>query len=81
MRALSGSQNGFGGDLRFGETGDGAGLRGADKICTTIAEHVDAGLGRQGMARVPQRARRDLSNAIDRVGNGPWYDRMGRWSR
>ncbi len=29
MQALSGSQLGFGGDLRFGEAGPGAGLRGA----------------------------------------------------
>src|SRR4051812_38554586 len=38
MQRLSGSADGFGGDLRFGETGEGAGLRGADQICTTIAE-------------------------------------------
>src|SRR5690242_11683854 len=38
MQALSGSQAGFGGDLRYGETGPGAGLRGADKICAAIAE-------------------------------------------
>jgi hypothetical protein len=38
MRDLSGSQDGFGGDLRYGETGEGAGLRGADKICAAIAE-------------------------------------------
>src|SRR5262245_49576984 len=30
MQRLSGSQAGFGGDLRFGEVGPGAGLRGAD---------------------------------------------------
>ena len=38
MKRLSGNALGFGGDLRYGETGDGAGLRGADKICATIAE-------------------------------------------
>ena len=38
MQELSGSPDGFGGDLRFGETGPGAGLRGADKICRAIAE-------------------------------------------
>jgi len=38
LQDLSGSQAGFGGDLRFGETGPGAGLRGADKLCATIAE-------------------------------------------
>ena len=29
MQELSGNEDGFGGDLRFGETGPGAGLRGA----------------------------------------------------
>jgi hypothetical protein len=29
---------GFGGDLRFGETAAGAGLRGADEICATIRD-------------------------------------------
>src|SRR5688572_16941556 len=38
LRELSGSQNGFGGDLSYGETGAGAGLRGADKLCAAIAE-------------------------------------------
>jgi hypothetical protein len=36
MQALSGNEAGFGVDLRYGETGPGAGLRGADKICTEI---------------------------------------------
>ncbi|KYF88842.1 hypothetical protein BE20_21890, partial [Sorangium cellulosum] len=43
MQELSGSEDGFGGDLRFGETEDG--------------KQVDA---------------------IDRIGEGPWYDRLGR---
>ena len=43
MRELSGSQDGFGGDLRFGEA---TGLAGADKICTTIAEQSMPGSGR-----------------------------------
>jgi hypothetical protein len=38
MQELSGSADGFGGGLRFGETGPQAGLRGADEICNTIAE-------------------------------------------
>src|SRR5690349_17433712 len=38
MQDLSKNPLGFGGDLRFGETGLGAGLRGADKICATVAE-------------------------------------------
>jgi len=75
MRAVSGSENGFGGDLRFGETGPGAGLRGADKICAAVAERSMPG------SRVKQwRAFVSTSteDAIDRVGNGPWYDRQGR---
>src|SRR5215217_3094897 len=32
IRRLSGNDDGFGGDLRYGESGDGAGLKGADKI-------------------------------------------------
>jgi hypothetical protein len=80
MVELSKNEDGFGGDLRFGETGDGAGLRGADKICTTIAE--------KSMPRNNKTWRAFLSatkgadgnpvNAIDRVGEGPWYDRAGR---
>ncbi|MFT3706553.1 MAG: hypothetical protein QM817_02690 [Archangium sp.] len=72
---LSGSANGFGGDLRYGETGDGAGLRGADKLCATIAERSMTGAGQK-------RWRAFLSasnvNAIDRLNAGPWYDRLGR---
>ncbi|ATB27872.1 hypothetical protein [Melittangium boletus] len=79
MRQLSGSANGFGGDLRFGEL---TGLAGADKICRTIAEmslpgaglktwraFLSASTGGTGGAAV---------NAIDRIGEGPWYDRTGR---
>ncbi|KFE64865.1 hypothetical protein DB31_1883 [Hyalangium minutum] len=44
MRQLSGSQNGFGGDLRFGEA---TGLEGADKICRTIAEMSEPGAGQR----------------------------------
>ena len=81
LRELSGSSDGFGGDLRFGETGAGAGLRGADKLCATIAERSLAGAGSK-----PWRAFLSASsdgtgaqvNAIDRVGTGPWYDRVGR---
>ncbi len=76
LRMLSGSQNGFGGDLRFGETGDGAGLRGADKICTTIAEMSMPGSGAKGWHAFLSAP--GPVHAIDRIGNGPWYDRMGR---
>jgi hypothetical protein len=82
MQRLSGSQNGFGGDLRFGETGDGAGLRGADKICTAIAEASMPGSGskvwRAFLSSTTGGASNGAVNAIDRVGAGPWYDRLGR---
>jgi hypothetical protein len=75
LRKLSKNQNGFGGDLRYGETGDGAGLRGADKICTEIAE-----LSMPGSGAKQWRAFLSSSKgaAKDRIGMGPWYDRQGR---
>ena len=75
LRKLSKSQNGFGGDLRYGETGDGAGLRGADKICAELAE-----LSMPGASAKQWRAFLSTSkvNAKDRIGSGPWYDRTGR---
>jgi hypothetical protein len=82
LRELSGSDQGFGGDLRFGETGDGAGLRGADKICTTIAEASMPGSGaktwRALLSATAGGADGGPVHAIDRVGEGPWYDRLGR---
>ncbi|WP_438039935.1 hypothetical protein [Sorangium sp. So ce128] len=81
LQELSGSQDGFGGDLRFGETGPGAGLRGADKICATIAEKSLPGAGsKQWRAFLSAVAGEDGKqvNAIDRIGEGPWYDRLGR---
>jgi len=81
MQALSGSQNGFGGDLRFGETGPGAGLRGADKICAATAERSMPSSGNKGW-RAFLSAASDADgkplNAVDRIGDGPWYDRVGR---
>lgn len=74
MRSLSGSQNGFGGDLRFGEA---TGLAGADKICRTIAEMSMPGNGKTWRAMLSA-VGPPAVNAIDRVGEGPWYDRMGR---
>lgn len=72
LRKLSGSQNGFGGDLRYGQAD---GLAGADKICTEIAE-----LSMTGSSAKVWHAFLSTSkvNAIDRVGTGPWYDRLGR---
>ncbi len=81
IQKLSGSQAGFGGDLRFGETGPGAGLRGADKICAAIAEMSMPGAGaKQWRAFLSATADENGKqvNAIDRIGNGPWYDRLGR---
>jgi hypothetical protein len=79
---LAENQNGFGGDLRFGETGEGAGLRGADKICTTIAEMSMPGSGtkqwRAFLSATAGAAGGGPVHAIDRVGEGPWYDRLGR---
>ena len=81
MQALSGNQLGFGGDLRFGETGPGAGLRGADKICATIAEmSMPGSAAKQWRAFLSAAAGEDGApvHAIDRIGEGPWYDRLGR---
>jgi hypothetical protein len=80
MRQLSGNDDGFGGDLTYGETGDGAGLRGADKICSAIAEKSMPGNAKTWRAflSVVLGADGKPVNAIDRVGEGPWYDRTGR---
>jgi hypothetical protein len=80
MQELSGSPDGFGGDLRFGETGAGAGLRGADKICTTIAEKSLAGNAKTWRAFLSATQGEDGAqvDAIERIGEGPWYDRVGR---
>lgn len=81
LQDLSGSQQGFGGDLRFGETGPGSGLRGADKICATIAERSMPGAGnkpwRAFLSAVADENGQQV-NAKDRIGSGPWYDRLGR---
>jgi hypothetical protein len=81
LQDLSGSPNGFGGDLKYGETGPGAGLRGADKICAAIAERALKGAGgkpwRAFLSAVAGEDGKQV-NAIDRIGNGPWYDRLGR---
>ncbi len=81
LQELSGNPEGFGGDLRFGETGPGAGLRGADKICAAIAERSMPGAGnkpwRAFLSAVADENGAQV-DAIDRVGEGPWYDRLGR---
>jgi hypothetical protein len=78
MRRLSGSQNGFGGDLRYGQAD---GLTGADKICTDIAETSMKGAGAKKWHAFLSAASGPGGqpvNAIDRIGAGPWYDRLGR---
>jgi hypothetical protein len=76
MRRLSGNPNGFGGDLRFGMP---TGIEGADKICQTIASEV--GFGAKTWRALLSATRGPdgrTVHAIDRVGDGPWYDRKGR---
>ena len=76
MRRLSGSPNGFGGDLRFGMP---TGIEGADKICQTIATEI--GFGAKTWRAFLSATRGPdgrAVHAIDRIGDGPWYDRKGR---
>ena len=78
MQRLSKSPDGFGGDLRYGEAD---GLSGADKICTEIAETSMAGSGTKGWRAFLSVVQGPLGtpvHAIDRIGAGPWYDRLGR---
>lgn len=81
MQTLSGDPLGFGGDLRFGEDGPGAGLRGADKICSAVAEMSMPGSASKrwrAFLSVASDADGKPVHAIDRIGDGPWYDRLGR---
>jgi hypothetical protein len=78
LRKLSGNPKGFGGDLRFGKPD---GLSGADEICRQIAEMGMPGAGQKtwrAFLSVVSGPDGKPVNAIDRVGNGPWYDRRGR---
>jgi hypothetical protein len=81
LQELSGSENGFGGDLRFGKTGPGAGLLGADSICACLAEMSMPGSSAKkwhAFLSAEKGVDGDTVNAIDRIGDGPWYDRLGR---
>lgn len=71
MITLSGSPDGFGGDL--------GGLEGADGICQTIADGVGAG-SKTWRAFLSATTGPDGGpvHAIDRIGDGPWYDAYGR---
>ena len=78
LQRLSNSENGFGGDLRYGEAD---GLSGADKICKEIAEASLPGAGAKpwrAFLSVTKGPDGNPVHAIDRIGNGPWYDRLGR---
>jgi hypothetical protein len=78
MQRLSKSADGFGGDLRYGQAD---GLAGADKICSDLAEHSMPGASAKGwraFLSVASGSDGNPVNAIDRVGQGPWYDRQGR---
>jgi len=78
LQRLSGSPNGFGGDLRFGKAD---GLTGADEICRQMAEESMPGSSSKvwrAMLSVNKGPAGSPVNAIDRVGGGPWYDRIGR---
>ncbi len=78
LQDLADSDLGFGGDLRYGEED---GLKGADKICREIAERSMRGSGiKQWKAflSVTSGPGGGPIHARDRIGNGPWYDRLGR---
>jgi hypothetical protein len=78
MQRLSGSAAGFGGDLRYGEAD---GLAGADKICSEIAEASLTGASKKtwrAFLSVTRGPDGTPVHAIDRIGEGPWYDRIGR---
>jgi hypothetical protein len=77
LQRLSNNSKGFGGDLRFGKAD---GLSGADEICRQLAETSMPGNGKTWRAflSVSKGPEGSAVNAIDRVGEGPWYDRKGR---
>ena len=85
VRRESGSQDGFGGDLSLGKVdsmGVKDGLAGADEICRRVADRAYPGAGCKqwraflSVTKGPNGG--GPINAIDRVGQGPWYDRLGR---
>ncbi len=69
MRSQSGSQDGFGGNL--------GGLAGADQICQNAAAAVGFG-HKTWRAFLSTYNNGNPIHAIDRIGQGPWYDRNGR---
>ncbi len=77
LEGLAGNAKGFGGDLRFGKAN---GLDGADEICRQLAESSMPDNGKTWRAFLSVTKGPDGApvNAIDRIGEGPWYDRTGR---
>ena len=77
LQRLSNSEKGFGGDLKFGKAD---GVSGADEICRQLADTSMPGNGKTWRAFLSATKGPDgkAVNAIDRVGEGPWYDRRGR---
>ncbi len=73
LQRLAGNQNGFGGDLRYpDQTVDG--LTGANNICAAIAAtSLPCAADKAWRAFLSTSA----VDAIDRIGQGPWYDRNG----
>jgi len=64
--------NGFGGDL--------GGLSGADEICATLAQNSNPGDAKVWRAFLSTSGYdgAEQVDAIDRIGDGPWYDYQGR---
>jgi hypothetical protein len=77
LAKLANNPLGFGGDLRFGKAD---GLSGADEICRRLAEKSMPGNAKTWRAFLS--ATKGLGglpvNAADRIGEGPWFDRLGR---
>jgi hypothetical protein len=67
IRRESGSQDGFGGDL--------GGIAGADDICRRVALSSSSCAGNRIWRAFLSTTTED---AIDRIGSGPWRDRLGR---
>ena len=76
MKKYSENANGFGGELHLPKSSL-RGLAGADEICTVIAEASLAGSGAKGWRAFLSTVAGPV-HAIDRIGEGPWYDRLGR---
>jgi hypothetical protein len=77
LRELSGNPDGFGGDLRFGQAD---GLAGADEICRQISLRSMPSNRKTWRAFLSVTRGPDGNpvHAVDRIGEGPWYDRLGR---